>query len=351
MHLRNLARNLGEKAQAPADRIARRDLELFLQARLKERSPSTVDKERTTVIQLFRWAVAQGDLESSPAVDLPVIKGDVDLPPFRTAAEIEAMIARVGLGPEAMLKVWDCLYLNPQEIAGLLRTVRERADMDFGHLLHAIPAYTGMRRGEVLRVRWTDVEFDQGHIIARSRKQSRKRVETTRRIDLHPELEGELRAWHERRPGGQYVVCEANSPKLWVATWPTAPSGSRCGGRTGASRASGTGSRSASTPTATRSPRTWRRAGWTSGSSTSSWATRPRRCASATGTCSRRTAARRSRASPSFIPIEPSARRSMFVPGPHVSRKKFLGLTGANSPCGLMDNMSGSAIDSTGRPL
>ena len=74
MHLRNLARKLGEKAEAPADRIAQRDLESFLQARLKERSPSTVDKERTTIIQLFRWAVGQGDLESSPAVDLPVIK-------------------------------------------------------------------------------------------------------------------------------------------------------------------------------------------------------------------------------------------------------------------------------------
>jgi integrase len=213
VHLRNLASKLGDRTQAPADRVARRDLESFLQARLKERSPSTVDKERTTVIQLFRWAVAQGDLESSPAVDLPVIKGDVDLPPFRTAAEIEAMIARGGLGPEAMLKAWDCLYLNPQEIAGLLRTVRERADTDYGYLLHAIPAYTGMRRGEVLRVRWTDVEFGQGHVIARSRKQSRKRVETTRRIDLHPELERELRAWHERRPGGQYVVCEAGNPE------------------------------------------------------------------------------------------------------------------------------------------
>ncbi len=104
MHPRNLAGKLGGRVQVPADRIARRDLELFLQARLKERSPSTVDKERTTVIHLFRWALAQGDLESSSAVDLPVIKGDVDLPPFRTAAEIKAMIARGGLDPDSILR-------------------------------------------------------------------------------------------------------------------------------------------------------------------------------------------------------------------------------------------------------
>lgn len=45
VHLRNLKRKLGSKAEAPADRIAHRDLELFLQARLKERTPSTVHKQ------------------------------------------------------------------------------------------------------------------------------------------------------------------------------------------------------------------------------------------------------------------------------------------------------------------
>jgi integrase len=65
-----------------------------------------------------------------------------------------------------------------------------------------------MRRGEVIRLRWPDVEFDQDRVIARSRKQSRRTVEVARRIDLHPELKRELLAWRERRPFGQYVVCE-----------------------------------------------------------------------------------------------------------------------------------------------
>ena len=92
-----------------------------------------------------------------------------------------------------------------------------------------------MRRGEVLRLRWSDVEFDQGHVIARSRKQSRRTVETSRRIDLHPELKRELLAWRERRPGGQYVVCEPGQPGA-ARPRPGQPraSGSRCGARPGA---------------------------------------------------------------------------------------------------------------------
>jgi len=197
-----------KKADVSADRVALRDLESYIQARLKERSPSTVDKERTIIVQLFRWAVAHGHLEASPATGLSPIQGEVDQPPFRTIAEIEATRHRGGLDEAEALDLWDCLYLTPAEIAGLLRIVRDRADTDFAFLLHAIPAYSGMRRGELIRLRWSDIEFDSGHIIALSRKQSRRASETRRRIDLHPELHRELLAWREKWPGGQYVICE-----------------------------------------------------------------------------------------------------------------------------------------------
>ena len=210
-HLRNLCKKLGRKVDTSAEKISRRDLELFLQARLRERTPSTVHKERDTITSLFKWAVAHGYLDASPAVGLTPIKEEVELPRFRTIAEIEAMLARGGMTETQVNNAWDCLYLIPPEIADLLRTVRERADKDFAHLLHLIPAYTGMRRGEVLRLRWSDVEFDQRAVVARSLKQSRRAVETARRIDLHPELQLELLAWREHRPDGQLVICERGS--------------------------------------------------------------------------------------------------------------------------------------------
>src|SRR5262249_52868853 len=82
---------------------------------------------------------------------------------------------------------------------------------DVSFILHAIPAYSGTRRGEVMRLRWSDIEFDQDAIVARSKKQSRQKSETTRRIDLHVELKAILLDWRGKRPAGQFVTCDPGS--------------------------------------------------------------------------------------------------------------------------------------------
>ena len=208
MHLRHLLRHLGLRGDEPYDTVTVRDLDGFIQARLAERHPNTAERERITLLQFYKWVVRQQYLSTSPAAGLAPIKGGEDRPPFRTAAEIERILARGGLTDEERLDLWDTLYLNPSEIAGLLATVRANAAVDYAFLLHAIPAYTGMRRGEVLRLRWIDVDLDDGYVSARSRKQSRRKRETVRRIPLHPELKAGLLAWQERRTRGQHVICE-----------------------------------------------------------------------------------------------------------------------------------------------
>ena len=210
-HLRNFRKKLGDRVNLPCNQILLRDLEQFLRARLKERKAETVSKERFTIVKLFEWAVAHGCMDASPAAGLPTIKGNADKQTFRTIAEIESILTRGGLDESQSADLWDCLYLTPPEMAELLTLVSARGCKDYAQLLHAIPAYTGMRRGEILRIRWSDIEFDQEAIIARSKKQSRQKSETARRIDLHPELKSLLLAWRERRPRGQYVICEADA--------------------------------------------------------------------------------------------------------------------------------------------
>ncbi len=165
-------------------------------------------------MQFFDWAVAVNHLAVSPAADLPRVKSAGDQLPFRTFQEIESVVARGGLKPREILRLWDCLYLSPAEISELLSLVRERSVYDVTPIFHAVPAYTGMRRGEVMRLRWSDIEFDQDALVARSLKQSRQDVETARRIDLHPELKMILLEWRERRTKGQLVVCDAGSLEM-----------------------------------------------------------------------------------------------------------------------------------------
>src|SRR5262249_39655427 len=69
-HLRRLKQKLSQKVNSPLDGVEPGDLERFLQARLKERSPTTVSKERVTVAQFFAWATGMGYLAKSPAVNL-----------------------------------------------------------------------------------------------------------------------------------------------------------------------------------------------------------------------------------------------------------------------------------------
>ncbi|MSR55674.1 MAG: site-specific integrase [Gemmataceae bacterium] len=211
LHIRHLLKFIGQKADQPCDRVCFRDLDRYLLSRLETRHPNTAERERITLMQLYRWAARQGHVESSPAALLTRIKGGTERPPFRTIQEIERLLSRGGLTEAEEMGLWECLYISPSEIAQLLCVVRTNAKVDYSYLLHAIPAYTGMRRGEVLRLRWEDIDLVDGFVYARSRKQSRRISETVRRIDLHPDLRAELTSWQTRQSRGRLVIGEPDA--------------------------------------------------------------------------------------------------------------------------------------------
>jgi len=211
IHLGHLKRFLGNTDELECQAITSKDLQRFLNERLQIRDPNTVTRERSTLIRFFEWVHNQGYVDASPAANLESITAGRDLPPFRTVAEIEAIVERGGIDDDGIRDLWECLYLSPADIADLLNTVRKNATYNASLLLHAIPAYTGMRRGEVLRLRWTDVDLDQGFVTARSRKQSRTKRETSRRIDLHPDLRCKLDSWYAKRPSGQYIISDTDT--------------------------------------------------------------------------------------------------------------------------------------------
>jgi integrase len=207
IHLATATAALGNMAKVLVDQIHHKHIAAILRQRFQEVSDTTVKKERQTLISIFAWAVQEEILVASPAAGLPVIKADRDRPRFRTLEEIEAMLTQGGLDDAQITEIWECLYLTPVEIGEILALVKQQSNPDYVLPMFALIAYAGMRRGEMLRLRWLDVDFRQKLITARSLKQSRQKRETSRDIDMHPELEAILMAYHAKRHKGQYVIC------------------------------------------------------------------------------------------------------------------------------------------------
>lgn len=166
IHLGHFTKHLGDLVNAACNKVTRQHIEKFLYARLAIRDSNTVARERVTLIQFYKWVCSQESLSSysSPASKLFTIKCGRDRDPFRTPDEIKQIIERGGMTEDKIMDLWECLYLNPQEIGELLATVRTNAVDSISFMLHAIPAYTGMRRGEVLRLTWIDVDLDNGYV-------------------------------------------------------------------------------------------------------------------------------------------------------------------------------------------
>lgn len=213
IHLNHLTKFLGADVDRPCCHVTQRKLEEYLLGRLKIRDPGTVARERVTLLQFYKWVASRQDVAEfpSPIVGLPTFKSVKDQSAFRTIEEIEAILARGGLSEDQAADAWECLFLSPQEIAGLLSLVNQRAVDHRSFMLHVIPAYTGMRRGEILRLAWADVDFEHGYVTARSRKQSQRRHETQRRIDLHAELKQHLSDWRKQRSKGQWVISDGKT--------------------------------------------------------------------------------------------------------------------------------------------
>lgn len=202
IHLRHLERSLGP--QFPLQELEADHLQRHIDQRTKGKkkvSAYTVRKEITTFRSVWNWGLSKGLVrEAFPNNGLSYPKLD-EKPPFMTWAEIEKHI-RAG----ADAKLWDCLYLNREEIDGLLTYVRENGTQPWVYPLVYTAAHTGARRSELLRVELLDVNFEERTIRIREKKRSSKR--TYRVVPISDQLRDVLKAWIARHPGGKHLFCQ-----------------------------------------------------------------------------------------------------------------------------------------------
>jgi integrase len=144
---------------------------------------------------------------------------DQERPQFQTWEQIERQVKRGKLPKLAEEKLWDCLFLDIARIRQVLDHVRQQSQLPpWVYPAFVAAAYTGCRRGEIMRSEWTDWDIDDGTPMPlvqwRQKKQDRSREFTYRQVSVTPLLQRVMNEWRSRHPGGTHVFCNKDGSPL-----------------------------------------------------------------------------------------------------------------------------------------
>ena len=103
----------------------------------------------------------------------------------------------------ARRRLWACGLSERRRVAKLLRYSQQHAPDVYPMIAAAI--YTGMRKGELLGLRWIDVLFDRGLICVAHSYGKTPKSGKWRPVPLHPALGPILREWQRRSAPGSLV--------------------------------------------------------------------------------------------------------------------------------------------------
>jgi integrase len=212
LHKKHLLRHLG--ARRPVRDVTTATLQGYINDRCREKfrgrtiSPRTVKKEVGALRTVWLWARVHGLVAGDPPTRGLRYGKEEPLPPFQTWAQIEERIARGGLSPAEVKRLWDALFLDRTQIAECLAYVKSSAAYPFVYAMFVFVAHTGARRSEMRRSRVEDFDFAAGRVSIREKKRDRSKKETRRDVQMSPLLQEVMRDYLARgHPGGPHTFC------------------------------------------------------------------------------------------------------------------------------------------------
>jgi integrase len=206
-HLKQFAASIGNRFRMQS--LGLQDLQTHVDRRRRKGvSPVTLKKEIATVRACWNWAVHGSVLKGAfPSKGLRFPKEE-EKEPFRTFAEIEAIIAAKDPEDPQRDLLWEALYLTRTEIEEFLLQVQQNATLPWVYPMVAFAAYTGARRSELLRVLVTDLDLAGSTVIIREKKRT-KGKRSNRMVPISPKLAAILGEWLELRPESPYLFCQS----------------------------------------------------------------------------------------------------------------------------------------------
>jgi integrase len=155
--------------------INKEDIEKFKADRIKEVTPSRINRNLSCLKSIFNRAIEWGKVEDNPVSNVRMLKDDTK----------------------------RLRYLEKEEIIRLLTNCRSHL-----HPIVIVALNTGMRRGEILSLRWQDIDFKRGIIYILNTKNGEKRE-----IPINEAVKTALiRA--PRNPNGPYVFCHKDGKPI-----------------------------------------------------------------------------------------------------------------------------------------
>lgn len=154
-------------------------------------SLSMQKKVKSSINLVFKWAIEEGlvDLNNSPVEGIKLAQKTEKVPKILTLDEVRTLLTQAKLRNHSWFHIWSVALL------------------------------TGMRSGELMALRWTDVEFDKGTIqVSRSIKQRGGCEKSTksgywRTIPISSELRSILIELKNERGGEDFILPR---PDGWI---------------------------------------------------------------------------------------------------------------------------------------
>jgi len=168
----------------------------------------TIRKELATLRVIWSWAFKRSHVLAPPSwkmTDLTFPKTR-ERPPFQTWTQIARKIERGGLSQALQDELWESLWLDRDQTVECLAWIGEKAARPFLLPMFAFAAYTGARRGEIVRSEREDWDFDAGLVAIRQKKADRSKTFTRRNVPICPELAEIMNAWFANHPGGPGTI-------------------------------------------------------------------------------------------------------------------------------------------------
>jgi integrase len=183
----------------------------------KKVSGDTIRKELASFRLLWNFAKSLGYVSGDcPLADVKQPK-KAKKPPFMTWQQIETKIARGGLSDTEKTELWDCLFLDEQQIVQFLRHVdASTKGKGYRWLYPALYfcACTGARRSEMMRAQVDDIDFSNKRVMLREKKADKDHEFTFREVPLHVSLATVMHPWIKKSQGQLLFTSAEGNPLL-----------------------------------------------------------------------------------------------------------------------------------------